>query len=72
MDFLIERDLAVEVKSSSTLASTDLKVLRYLSEETSIRRSIIVCHEPVRRTVDGIEVWPVEEFLSALWGGEFG
>ena len=46
--------------------------LRYRSEETSIRRRIIVCLEPLRRTVDGIEVWPVEEFLSALWGGEFG
>lgn len=40
VDFLIETDLAAEVKSSSTLAPTDLKGLRYLSEETAIRRRI--------------------------------
>ena len=72
VDFVIETDLAVEVKSSGTLAPADFKGLRYLSEETPFRRRIIVCHEPLRRTVDGIEVWPVEEFLSGLWGGEFG
>lgn len=69
VDFIIEDDLAMEVKSSTSLSGRDFKGLRLLSEEVSFRHRIIVCREPVPRHVDGIDVLPVGNFLKMLWEG---
>jgi len=50
----------------------DEKGLSALAEDLKLQRRIIVCHERQRRvTESGIEIVPVEEFLSELWAGEF-
>ena len=67
VDFLIGADVAVEVKATRNCTANDCKGLTALAEETSIRRRIIVCNEPVRRTVRGIEIVPVRDFLKELW-----
>lgn len=36
---------------------------------TETRKRKLVCMEPTRRVVEGIEVTPWEEFLDALWLG---
>ncbi len=71
VDFVIEDDLAVEVKSSTSLSGKDFRGLTLLFEEAAFRHRVVVCKEPVRRTVNGIEIFPVELFLKALWDGEF-
>ena len=50
-------------------ARRDLVGLHRLAEEVPLRRRILVCSESVPRIVDGIELLPVREFLSALWSG---
>ncbi len=71
VDFVIEHDLAIEVKGAGSLSGNDFKGLRLILEETRFRRRIIVCKEPVRRLVDGIEIFPIDLFLKSLWQGEF-
>ncbi len=71
VDFVIHTDLAVEIKASRGLTAADFRGLQAIDEEARFRRRILVSHEPVRRMVDGIEVYPVREFLSALWADEF-
>jgi predicted RNA binding protein YcfA (HicA-like mRNA interferase family) len=69
VDFLIEDEIAIEVKSSAALSGRDFKGLRLLSEEAPVRHRIIVCKEPVPRHVDGINVLPVGSFIRMLWEG---
>ncbi len=72
VDFLIGESIAIEVKGSQSVHAQDEKGLSALAEDLKLQRRIIVCHERQRRvTESGIEIVPVEEFLSELWAGEF-
>lgn len=67
----LEHLVALEVKASERVTDRDLRGLRALGEEALVGRRIVASFErQLRRTADGIEVWPVEEFLRALWAGE--
>ena len=46
-----------------------LRGLLALAEEKLAQRSIIVCREERPRIEHGIEIWPLEFFLAALWEG---
>ena len=71
VDFILGDEIAIEVKSTGAVRSTDEKSLLALSEEVSLKRKIIVCMENAyRRTERGIEIIPVSEFLRSLWSGE--
>ena len=67
VDFVIPPDLALEVKSTRNLTRSDTRGLGAIAEEGEFARRILVCNEPVRRVVEGIEVHPVREFLELLW-----
>ena len=71
VDFVIGSDIAIEVKSTRSLSGADLKGLRAIAEESPFKHRIIVCNEPVRRIIDGIEIFPIKDFLDALWNGAF-
>jgi hypothetical protein len=72
VDFIVQ-NMAIEVKMSSRIDSRDLKNLLVFSEneEKSLH---VVCLEPNKmiREVNGkeIHIWPIEDFLKALWNGE--
>ncbi len=70
VDFVVEDELAIEVKATSTCDVRDLRGLRAFSEEQSTRRKILVCQEKHKRTLDGVEIMPVQLFLKELWGNE--
>lgn len=72
VDFLIGDEVAIEVKGGEHISESDFRGLRNLSEEKKLKRKIVICREKApRRTDDAIEVWPVAQFLEALWAGEF-
>lgn len=73
IDFLLRKGrdfVAIEVKSSKNPNSADLRGLRAISELDGIRRRVLVYAgrhgERARRTVEGIEIWPLEHFLGIL------
>ena len=74
VDFVLgDMEVAIEAKSSATIARNHLKGLRTLADERpDARRRIVVCreHRP-RRTRDGIDILPAQEFAQRLWQGHF-
>jgi len=71
VDFVLGDHTAIEVKAKQTIGPQDLKALVALSEEKKLKRYICVSLEPRRRTTGAIHILPYEEFLDALWEGEF-
>lgn len=72
VDFVLaDGQVAVEVKSASSITYRDLKGLRAFAEEHTPRRSILVADVPKpRRTDDGIEILNWRMFLDRLGAGE--
>ena len=62
--------VAVEVKAASEVRRGQLKGLKAFAEEHPLSKCIVVSQEPFARMTDGIEIIPVNEFLSRLWAGD--
>jgi predicted AAA+ superfamily ATPase len=71
VDFVVGDHTAVEAKAKATVSAADLRGLRALGEERIVKRLLCVALVPRRRTVDGVTVLPWQEFLDALWDGEY-
>ncbi|MCY3704403.1 MAG: AAA family ATPase [Gammaproteobacteria bacterium] len=70
VDFVVgDMQLAVEAKASTSIGSRHLRGLRsVIRDHASIERRVIVCLEPrARRTSDGIDILPAEDFARQLW-----
>lgn len=71
IDFLVNGEVGIEVKSGRIIRDRDLKHLADVGAELKLKRQIVVGREPSWRKVGNIEVFPVIEFLQHLWSGEF-
>jgi hypothetical protein len=56
---------------ASFVTAGDLKGLRALAEEETLKRLLCVCMEPSARVVDGIRILPWTELVEALSAGRF-
>jgi predicted AAA+ superfamily ATPase len=74
VDFVAgELDLAIEVKAGSRVHDGDLRGMRALADEYTVRRLVVVSFETQPRTAaGGIEVLPWRLFLERLWAGDLG
>jgi len=74
VDFVLDdMAVAIEIKGSARVHGGDLRGLRALAEEFSVRRKVVVSLEPEPRTVaPGIEILPWSAFFSQLWAGDLG
>ena len=70
VDFLLDREIAIEVKSSRSVNERHCKGLAVLSELMPLKRKIIVCQESKRRTLNGVEILPWRAFIDELWAGK--
>ena len=72
VDFVLgDMALAIEAKASEKIVARHLKGLRSLAQEhPNAGRRVVVCLEPrPRRTEEGIDVLPAEDFVRWLWQG---
>lgn len=68
VDFIIPDKVAIEVKSTRKVSSSDLKSLTILKNENKLACDFyLVSHDPVDRTVDGVHVLNWKTFISRLW-----
>lgn len=70
VDFIIGDEIAIEVKASNLVQDKHLHGLRMLKEEnikTLTRYIVVSCDSKKRVTLDGVEIFPWEAFLEALW-----
>jgi hypothetical protein len=71
VDFIIGDHTAVEVKASQNIDRRDIKPLLALAEERKLRRYLCVSLERRARRLGEVTVLPWNEFLDALWAGEY-
>ncbi len=64
VDFILNEQMAIEVKAKKTIHTHDLKGLKALQEEKKLKRYICVCFEKEKRVIEGIEVTPFEVFAE--------
>lgn len=69
VDFIIGDHTAVELKASANVSLRDLKSLKALEEERTLKHLICVTLERSPRVVGGIRLVPIELFLDELWAG---
>lgn len=74
VDFILERGkkelIAIEVKSSSHISSSDYMGLKAISCLQQVKKRIVVyTGEYKRKTEDGIEIWPFPYFCKKLEKG---
>jgi predicted AAA+ superfamily ATPase len=69
VDIIVPGSFGCEVKASERVTDKHLQSLRVLKKENLLPRHLVVCREPERRTVDGIEILPWQEFMKELWSG---
>jgi predicted AAA+ superfamily ATPase len=71
VDFIFNETCAIEVKAKESISDQDLKGLRALKEEKLQKSFLCISLEKRRRrTEDGIEIFPLQDFLRSLWDGE--
>ncbi len=73
VDFIINKmETVVEAKATNRITSDHLTGIRSLGEEfRKMKRKVVVsCESSPRRTEDGIDILPYQEFAARLWSGE--
>jgi predicted AAA+ superfamily ATPase len=70
VDFLLRRGkehLALEVKSQVRFSTPQLVGLRAIADlQGLVRRALVYLGDRRLKTEDGIEVWPLDDFLEAV------
>lgn len=77
VDFVLNYgQTAIEVKLARDVRRADLRGLNSFLDEYPEARAVVVCLEPVQRTITAngrkIEIFPWAEFCQALWRGGIG
>jgi len=65
-----DAQVAIEIKSCEEVQSRHLKGLKASSEEHPQARLIVVSLDPAPRRMNGVEIYPIADFLKLLWGGK--
>ena len=65
-----DAEVAIEVKATTSISSRDTRGLRAFGEEHPNAKLYLLSQEERPRKLNGIEVWPVQQFLARLWAGE--
>jgi uncharacterized protein len=70
VDFVIDGEIAIEVKGTTLVSERDLKGLSAMAKETKLRRQIIISRDERARRLGHVEILPLKDFLSRLWADE--
>jgi len=70
VDFILGAgQVAVEVKGTHRVDTTDLRPLKTFVQEYRPKKALIVCNERAPRIHEGIQILSWRDFLSMLWDG---
>ena len=70
VDFIIDDEIAIEVKAARKISSKNLKGLKYLMEEKKIKKYYLVSQDPIALKQENIYILPWENFIKRLRDGE--
>lgn len=63
-------EVAIEIKSTTEVQSRHLHGLKAFAEEYPNTRLVVASLDASRRIFNGVEVWPVNQLLQAIWRDE--
>ncbi len=69
VDFLLNDEIAIEVKATKTVSKDDLRGLNALHEEIKLRKKILICREEIPRFAGDVGILPYGLFFKKLWEG---
>jgi predicted AAA+ superfamily ATPase len=69
VDFVLNDEVAIEVKAATIAQDKHLAGLHALDEEGRRMRSYLVCREERPRRMGNVDILPWREFLERLWSG---
>lgn len=73
VDLVIDGKMALEIKGVNQVMDKHLKGLRALKEEGRFPAyGVVSCDPEIRKTDDGIVIYPWQKFLESLWQGNLG
>lgn len=71
VDFIIEEDIAIEVKATKRVQDKHLKGLFAFKEEKMAKRYLVVSLDPIaKKLANGIEIINIKLFLEQLWSDQ--
>jgi predicted AAA+ superfamily ATPase len=70
VDFIINDNIAIEVKANEMVQEKHLKGLIKFSQNEKVQKKIIVSLDKEKRKIGDVEVYPYRIFLKELWMGE--
>lgn len=70
VDFVIDDEIAIEVKSTKLVSAKHLKGLKALKEEQIFKKYFLVSFDPLHRIHEGLEIMYWADFLTHLWKNE--
>ncbi|MBL7544193.1 MAG: ATP-binding protein [Bdellovibrionaceae bacterium] len=70
IDFVINNEIAIEVKATSNVGPAHLSGFAKFEKNEKAKRKILVCQEKHPRKINEIEIIPVKDFLEILWDGD--
>ena len=71
VDFILNGNIAIEIKSTRHVNAHDLRGLKALAEEKMMRDYLLVSLDKGRQVWDGVTCLPIEDFLRELWAGKY-
>ena len=73
VDFLLEREkelIAIEVKAKTQVSSQDYRGLKAINKLPTVKKRIVIyLGKAVRKTEEGIDIWPFDFFCKKLKEG---
>lgn len=70
VDFIVDEQIAIEVKSTKKVTKKHLKGLKLLMEENQIKQYYLISQDPIALKQDNIYILPWDNFLKRLWDGD--
>lgn len=70
VDFVIDNQVAIEVKATNKLRNENFKGLRNLMEEKKFKKYYLISNDPNERIHENIICLPWNKFLANLWDGK--
>ncbi len=67
VDYLVGKSTAIEVKSTKRIDAKHLKGLQALREENVFKKYLLISHDSIPQTIDGIVCRHWKTFLEDLW-----
>ncbi|MBF0385911.1 MAG: ATP-binding protein [Candidatus Omnitrophica bacterium] len=67
VDFIVNDEIAIEVKASANISSGDINGLKAIREEHKLKKYMVICFVDRPRLVDGINIMPWKMALDNLW-----